>query len=475
MTKITSYALQFTGFTEDSLRQTGADLLIVESGLTSAPRNPSLTAEQIDRLQDGGQRLIAYVNTSVTDAERAYWRDSWMTPDPAAGEDDVGTPTDSAPDWLRNGFGTLDFAPEAAGPAMAEATIVDFTDPAWRKMVVTQAVRQVAFGYDGVFLDDVDRYYEAGMASGTWNPEMANSMMQLVVEVAKAVRVINPDATVIVNSGVHIQADSSGDPQLARAYRAAIDGLLIEDGYQSDLARPGQGDLYDARKAFSEVLILGLETGLSAAAQEKFADYAIRHDILAYHAPSEAYDSFAASYKQGTTGNDRLTGEAGRDHVMAGGTGHDRLHGASGHDQLWGHGENDVILGRAGRDTLRGGAGHDQLSGGAGHDHLHGGTGRNVLSGGRGDDVIDSTTRGSSDTIILSLDNGRDTIRGFSAGEDHLDLRAFEVTLAEVRAATTDQGNTYLMLDLAKIGGSGAVLLEGVASLEILGANTVLV
>lgn len=428
MTQFSSYALRFVGATAQSLAQTGAELLIVESGLTLRDASPTLTPAELAALQAGGQRVIAYVNSAVTDHGRDWWSPGWVTPDPAAGEPDVGTIRETAPAWLRHNLGLVDFAPETSGPPQPEAILVDYTDPDWQALVIAQAVAQVQAGYDGVFLDDVGRYYEAAQASGTWNPAMADAMMRLVIAVAEAIRAENPEALLVVNSGVYIQGDSTGDAALMADYRAALDGMLIENQF-------GQGAaLTDAASAFPDLAILPLESHLSFAAQGRLLAQAISTGLLPYLSPSEAYADFAATPMLGTNRADRLTGAAGVAHAIGGGTGADHLTGATKSDRIWGH---------AGQDTLTGGRGADTLAGGAG-----------------------------ADSFVLSLKNGHDRITDFANGQDRLDLRAFATTWAEVQAALTDTG-PRLRLDLSALGGTGSVTLT-LADAGLLGRDDVI-
>ena len=190
MTQFSSYALQLVNFTAASLAATGAELLIVESGVTGN-YGPTLTPTQLASLEAQGRQVLGYVNTSVTDATRAYWNPAWVTPTNPA-EPDVGVISPSAPAWLRNNFGTVDFNPAYPGP---EAILVDYRDPAWRALVVAQAVAVVQAGFDGVFLDDVGRYFQAGYAGDGYDPTLADSMMALVLEVASAIRAIDADAS----------------------------------------------------------------------------------------------------------------------------------------------------------------------------------------------------------------------------------------------------------------------------------------
>ena len=72
---------------------------------------------------------------------------------------------------------------------------------------------------------------------------------------------------------------------------------------------------------------------------------------------------------------------------------------------------NDTIHGLGGNDTLFGIAGNDRLFGDAGNDRLDGGVGTDMLNGGAG-----------VDTFVFKHGYGHDTVVGYAAGIDTIDL-----------------------------------------------------
>ena len=123
------------------------------------------------------------------------------------------------------------------------------------------------------------------------------------------------------------------------------------------------------------------------------------------------------------------------DDVLRGGDGNDRIiagfgKNQFGRDRLYGEGGNDVMKAGAGKDYLDGGAGRDRLFGGKNDDELIGGDGKDLLNGGKGDDVLnggagrDRIKPGKGrDTIVYSaLNEGIDTVIGFNANQDLIDL-----------------------------------------------------
>jgi Ca2+-binding RTX toxin-like protein len=112
---------------------------------------------------------------------------------------------------------------------------------------------------------------------------------------------------------------------------------------------------------------------------------------------------------EGSSGNDKLTGDANRN-VLAGGPG--------GTDVLSGAGGPDVLV-SGGPSTLAGGPGADRLDGGNGNDALDGGPGDDLLSAAGGDDSIDGGA-GNEDVVdFLFAPAGVhvDLLQGTATGE----------------------------------------------------------
>ncbi len=148
----------------------------------------------------------------------------------------------------------------------------------------------------------------------------------------------------------------------------------------------------------------------------------------------------------GSDGDDRLYGGAGNDRLLGYG-GNDVLYGGDGDDKLFGMDGDDRLYGGSGNDELRGGWGDDLLFGGDGNDHLHGDRGDDKLYGGDGDDVLyggsgnDELNGGAgddylsggwgNDTFVFDPNFGNDTISGFGAGDNIIDLTGLDVSSFE--------------------------------------------
>ena len=157
----------------------------------------------------------------------------------------------------------------------------------------------------------------------------------------------------------------------------------------------------------------------------------------------------------GGQGDDNLVGGEGND-MMAGGLGDDRLLGGAGDDILRGDlnlrspqdnmpGGDDILFGGAGDDLIGGKAGNDTLHGDQGNDTLWGDAGDDILFGGLGDDTLigDNVSAGSgSDTFVLAVGEGMDTVVDFQVGTDFIGL-AHDLTFADLSLGT--QGDNTLI------------------------------
>ncbi len=97
------------------------------------------------------------------------------------------------------------------------------------------------------------------------------------------------------------------------------------------------------------------------------------------------------------------------------------LKGGSGRDRLAGHAGGDLLIGKGGPDRLLGGGGHDVLKGGQGRDILNGGRGHDRLIGGAG-----------ADQFVFNAHSGKDVIRDFQDGIDHIRIHAPGLAFADL-------------------------------------------
>ena len=176
--------------------------------------------------------------------------------------------------------------------------------------------------------------------------------------------------------------------------------------------------------------------------------------------------------------DDILNAGSGND-TVAGGLGDDLIYGSFGDDVLRGDentpstggtaGGDDTIYGGEGSDRIGGKAGNDQIFGGSEDDQLWGDDGDDILDGGLGDDTLtgdDFSGGQGSDTFVLTVGEGTDTITDFEEGIDIIGLTA---GLTFDQLSLRQEGNQTLMsLDdevLAILNGvDAAALIENSAS-----------
>ena len=148
-------------------------------------------------------------------------------------------------------------------------------------------------------------------------------------------------------------------------------------------------------------------------------------------------------YQDGTNEGDELVGAEtddvivafGGDDTVAGGLQSDTIYGSDGDDILRGDlnnrnsqgdvGGDDRLFGGRGNDRLGGKGGNDRLFGEEGDDFLWGDDGDDILRGGLGNDTLtgDNASSGQgSDTFVLALGEGTDTIVDFEVGVDFIGL-----------------------------------------------------
>ncbi len=376
------------------LRDSAYDLIIVESGETFRALDysglpsglaPSLTPAQLAVLQQNGtpanpaddRPVLGYVNVAVTDHNRAFWDFAWVVPDEIANPD-VGSVQPGAPYWLSGALGEAR-GPRAAGdlpaPDNPDQTIygpvVDFVSPApagqtsWTQIVVDQALAVFDAGYDGVFLDDVSRYYlTGGVVGGTTLAERADAMIALVNTVAAALDAAadaagRPDPLIAINGDAYITWNN-GTPVSAgdAAFFDAVDLLLMENLFTTaPYALDAAATLWAG-----QAQILSVEWQDTLQAPGAYDAFAETRGILT-HIPDDAgYDEFtplpggpapAAEYTVivGTWTADNITGTPGDD-LLLGQGGADRLFGMGGDDRMIGGARPDRIVPGAGQDRL---------------------------------------------------------------------------------------------------------------------------
>ncbi len=223
----------------------------------------------------------------------------------------------------------------------------------------------------------------------------------------------------------------------------------IHGGNGDDFIRAGDGDDLIQGGNGNDVLDgqAGADTMVGGAGDDVFwiddAGDAVSeqagggHDKVMSHLSHTLADPFeelwlvegsSATAGTGNASANRIVGNSNAN-TLQGLDGADTLFGEGGDDQLFGGGGNDNLFAGTGRDALSGGVGNDKLFGGTGGDSLFGGDGADTLaagsdgdwlSGGAGNDLM--TGGAGSDTFVFAAGSGRDTVKTFDYGVDHISL-----------------------------------------------------
>jgi len=151
----------------------------------------------------------------------------------------------------------------------------------------------------------------------------------------------------------------------------------------------------------------------------------------------------------GNDGDDTIFGNQGND-ICEGGLGVDTINGGFGDDTIYGNTStgagapvvgtatddgDDKLYGNDGNDTIYGNQGNDTLDGGIGNDILYGGFGNDTLLGGTGNDTL--TGNVGTDNFTFAAGWGQDTITDFELGIDKIDMRSFNITMANLSIQTS--------------------------------------
>jgi uncharacterized protein (TIGR01370 family) len=376
MSKPKQFMLQYGHVNVQTVVGTGADILITEGAPLGG--TPAISDGQVSALESGGVGVLGYVDSSVTDDSRPYWRASW-TDDGT----DTGTPTASAPDWLKN------------QPSNAFGYVVDFTDKSWQKIVIDQAKDLITRGYSGIFLDDVAQYFVSG-ATGLSIAGQATAMETFVVKIADAIRAINPDAVLYVNATPYIVSDATGgaDSAASKDFLDTVTGMMVESYFGFNGAKESAAIKLAEHLILPHMNVLALEYGGALRQTAEFYSQAEALGFSSFMSLTSAYDT----------------------------EGYTHIEGSGRPDMLSGTGGSDIAFGRDGKDVIRGGSGADYLDGGAGNDRLSGGNGADIYVGGRGDDIL-SDSAGKGDLFLFSGKAfGDDRIEGFDPGHGHIEF-----------------------------------------------------
>ncbi len=188
--EVRRFAFSLTQLNIGAIARSDTDLVVVEAGGLSAA-----TVARLKRRPDGGRRLVlGYMNVGEAETYRSYWRSAWNRNRPEW----VGKPNRDWPDHF----------------------YVQYWTPEWQRILMgtrnSALDRILAAGFDGVFLDSVDKYQ-------VWSGRLQRSksdMINLVKRIGTYGRARNSRFLVVPNNAEDLLSNAG--------YRRSIDAVVKE-------------------------------------------------------------------------------------------------------------------------------------------------------------------------------------------------------------------------------------------------------
>jgi cysteinyl-tRNA synthetase, unknown class len=181
-----------------ALARSAADMIVIDTDRGPDEGGPFTRAEIAQLRQRPGQRdrlVLAYLSIGEAEEYRTYWQASWRQTRPA---------------WM--------LEENCRWPSNH---LVRFWDEAWQDIIYRSPSsyldRILAAGFDGVYLDRVDVYWDIRSKF----PKARGDMVQFVSALASRARSVQPDFIVIAQNAELLLSEAP--------YRAVVDAIAKED------------------------------------------------------------------------------------------------------------------------------------------------------------------------------------------------------------------------------------------------------
>lgn len=230
-----SWTYQLQNYDLPELRSSLADILVVDETIATegGRRGSKKLVKSLQKKPDGSRRIVlAYLSIGEAEDYRYYWKPEWI--ETAEPETSDATPalsqgeTAPSPDKSASGSRPDRWPSDKAPPWLADENeswsgnfAVRFEHPDWQAIFLegenSYLARIIAAGFDGVYLDRVDAYYDhQGDLS-----DPASAMVEFVTRIAATARRIKPGFLIVPQNGEELL--------LREGYVDMIDAIAKED------------------------------------------------------------------------------------------------------------------------------------------------------------------------------------------------------------------------------------------------------
>lgn len=230
-----SWTYQLQNYDLAQLQASLADVLVVDEtiGTDARGRRSRKAVQNLQTKPDGGRRIVlAYLSIGEAEDYRYYWKPEWIEtaePDapetaPASPGAEVAKPAEKPSAPTRPNRWPSKKAPPWLGDeneSWSGNFAVRYEHPDWQAIFLdgekSYIARIIAAGFDGVYLDRVDAFYDhqGDLA------EPASAMVAFVARIAETARRIKPGFLIVPQNGEELL--------LRPAYVDIIDAIAKED------------------------------------------------------------------------------------------------------------------------------------------------------------------------------------------------------------------------------------------------------
>ncbi|MBL8566427.1 MAG: endo alpha-1,4 polygalactosaminidase [Hyphomicrobiaceae bacterium] len=248
-----SWGYQLQEYDLSTLEASNVDLLVIDLSI-AGPGRDRLTSTVVRRLKrkpDGSRRIVlCYLSIGEAEEYRDYWRKDWIETDAELAEVAPADPTSKADqkgsdrknkadtptgrhsprggeahgDASKPGRRVTDKAPvwlSTENESWSGNFAVHYWDPGWQSLIVGRPgcylERILDAGFDGVYLDRVDAFYE----HEDERTDAAEEMVAFVARIAREARARVPGFLIVPQNGEELLTK--------RGYVGTIDAIAKED------------------------------------------------------------------------------------------------------------------------------------------------------------------------------------------------------------------------------------------------------